>query len=75
VEAVAADEATPDAVDAAAAVAADMAVAAVDAAAEVAAAVAAVVAAAKDGDTNNSPGHLLLLRHFVTKQGFRIHCW
>ena len=54
----AADEAIPDAVDAAAAVA-------VDAAAEAA-------VAAKDGDTNDSPGHLLLLRYFVTRQGFRI---
>ena len=44
------------------------AVAAVDAAAE--AVVAAVVAAG--GATNNSPGHLLLLRYFVTRQGFRI---
>jgi len=53
----AADEAIPDAVDAAA-VAADMAAA--DAAdATVAAAVAA------DGDTNNSPGHSLLLKNVV----------
>lgn len=52
----AADEAIPDAVDAAAV--------AVDAAAE--------AAAATDVDTNNSPGHLLLLRYFVTRQGFRI---
>lgn len=55
----AADEAIPDAVDAAAVE--------VDAAAE-----AAVAVAATDGDTNSSPGHLLLLRYFVTRQGFRI---
>ena len=54
------------AVDAAAvAVAVDAAAVAVDAAA-------AVVAAADDA-TNNSPGHLLLLRYFLTRQGFRIH--
>lgn len=52
-----------------AAVAADMAV---DAAAVAAVAAAEVVAAA-DGATNNSPGHLLLLRYFVTRRGFRIH--
>jgi hypothetical protein len=38
------------------------------AAAEVVAAVAVA-----DGATNNSPGHLLLLRYFVTRRGFRIH--
>jgi hypothetical protein len=47
---------------------------AVDAAAEVAAAeVVAAAVAVTNGDINNSPGHLLLLRHFVTRQGFRIH--
>lgn len=44
----------------------DVAAAEADAAAEVVAAVAAVT----DGDTNNSPGNLLLLRYFVTRQGF-----
>jgi len=46
---------------------------AADAVAEVAAV--AAVAAVADGDTNNSPGHLLLLRYFVTRQDSLIHRW
>jgi hypothetical protein len=42
-----------------------------DVAVEVDAAAEAAVAA--DGDTNNSPGNLLLLRYFMTRQDFRIH--
>ena len=72
-EAAADEAAIPDAVDAAAVAAADMVVVAADAAAEaVAVAVAAAVAAAV-GDTNNSPGHLLLIRYIVTRRGLRIH--